>query len=830
MGIFSNPKLKKFATNLFVVGLVLVSGIVPATVSAQEGSGTPPTTPPVTTPSTTSFDPAVNPLLKGYQYAQGDTGPSQDPESGKSCRYYVREGSTSQTFSNKGCIEEDGRFSMCEKDTTIEGSVIRGACVYSGGGTSGGEVDTDVEQLGSAVAQVGDDALASAMKGVALFILMLAGTLLAWIGMAFNWVVINTIFDFGAIFGASESMITAWGVMRDVGNIILLFGFILMGVLTILNLHDYPVKKTIPGLIIFAVLLNFSLFASQTVIDVANAFSAVFYEQASSKCEAGVDLKDCIKSDNGGISAIIAQQAGVTSALSISKENHLNQTPMGEGIIMLGLALFVTIAAIVLLAATIMLVIRAVVLCFLMVVSPIGFAGMAIPPLKGLAKSWWNQLLKQAFFAPVFLLLIFVSLKLTEGISKGVLDSGKGLANALAGGTFGGMGIIVTFMVVIGFMIASIVAASKVGAMGAGFATNAAGSLVLGGMARATNFTVGGAAWAAQYGLQRTPKVRDWGVTQVAVNRGLRPLQKANMDLRAAPGMSALLGTMGVKAGAKPGDHIAFADMQHQMHDIAGGKKSAELGETYAGEVKSNKLESEAHHGKLSNEMVAYLGTLSTKELEGLHGIKEGLDSLAKNLSPEQFENLMKSDKLTDIEKGKLKGGRYKEIMGAKTETEARDALKKMSKEDLENLPNGAFSDGSVILAALNDSQREDLAKSKKRTSLERDLIKAGYEHNLIKTKYDAAVANKDTAAMQTALEGISKLNASQAAKLDKSILTNSEAAYYLSPAVLERLASENKLNAVEMQTVGKNIRNLMEVGENENMRKYLESPAGLLW
>ncbi|MBU0750291.1 hypothetical protein KKH15_02120 [Patescibacteria group bacterium] len=301
---------------------------------------------------------------------------------------------TACTYSDKStttCIrtttEEDGKtvrkYECTNADTsktacTIIGSGIPECTVTELSGTTYDTNDGNVNGVKSFT----DGLLGGALLGVSLFILTLASTLLGFIGSAFNWAVINTIFNFGSIFGTSESMIIAWGVLRDVGNIVLLFGFILMGVLTILNLHDYPVKKTIPGLIIFAVLLNFSLFASQVVIDVSNAFSSIFYEQASSQCENAENVRECVKNDNSGISGIIVEQAGLTSAFSIDEQNGANLTTLGRGIIYLGLALFVTVAAIVLLAATVMLVVRAVMLSFLMVVSPIGFAVWRFRPLR----------------------------------------------------------------------------------------------------------------------------------------------------------------------------------------------------------------------------------------------------------------------------------------------------------------------------------------------------------------------------------------------------------------------------------------------------------------
>ncbi|MDB5264983.1 MAG: hypothetical protein JWN64_554 [Parcubacteria group bacterium] len=321
---------------------------------------------------------------------------------------------------------------------------------------------------------------------LALIVLGISGILLAISGAVFNWVVIRTVFEFGTYFGSSAGTLIAWGVLRDIGNIVLLFGFIFMGIATILNtgaVEGYTAKKALPGLIIFAVLLNFSLFASQAVIDVANGFASVFTAQAGQNCIAGQSPEAC---SQVGIAGAVMHAAGMDKIFSLStigsafgdEWKNISQQPYSYTIFLLCLSIFVTITAVVLLAGAIMLVIRVVVLSLLMVTSPIGFAGMAIPAFSEMAKSWWKALISQSFFAPVYLLLIFISLKLTEGLMQGKAS----LADALlqGNGVAGNMQVVLIFLIVIGFMVASLMAATKLGAAGAGYATKTAGGLALG--------------------------------------------------------------------------------------------------------------------------------------------------------------------------------------------------------------------------------------------------------------------------------------------------------------------------------------------------------------
>ena len=71
-----------------------------------------------------------------------------------------------------------------------------------------------------------------------------------------------------------------WRILRDLGNIIIIFGFLAIGITTILNVNWYGGKmKMLPMLLVSAVFLNFSLFITEAVIDTGNLFATQFYTQ-----------------------------------------------------------------------------------------------------------------------------------------------------------------------------------------------------------------------------------------------------------------------------------------------------------------------------------------------------------------------------------------------------------------------------------------------------------------------------------------------------------------------------------------------------------------------
>ena len=560
--------------------------------------------------------------------------------------------------------------------------------------------------FGDAAAGVVDHTV---VKPIVMFILMFSGWILGVAGTFFNWVVIKTVFQFGTYFGTSDGMLIAWGVLRDISNIGLLFGFIFMGVLLILNVdgggHGHgggiSAKKAIPRLIIFAVLLNFSLFASQVVIDVSNAFASQFATLAGTSCGSAASTPECA---NVGISGQVLQMAGIGSIWG----DGVLKGAGTDSVVLLGLSLFVIITAMVLIAAGIMLVIRVVVLSLLMVTSPIGFAGMVIPGLQGVASKWWHMLISQSFFAPVMLLLIFISLKIADSLNPDgapIVKAFTGEASVVASN----MQVLVVFAVVIGFMIASLAAAAKMGAMGATFATNTASAVSFGLLARGSNLAVGGTARLARLGVQKSP-LKNTGAAQVLVNRGLRPLEKTNLDMRRMPGMGGALGAAGITAGAKPAEHATYGDMAHEVADMRSGAGGRKLKKEYEDELANSALEKNAHAGTLTADDKKHLASLSTKQLEALHGIKDGLTTMAQNLTPGQFESLMGSKELTDEQKGTLRDSRLSALRGA-----TADEVKKWSTKDIEQLANssghGDLVSNAAFLEKLSDDQADALAK-----------------------------------------------------------------------------------------------------------------------
>lgn len=596
----------------------------------------------------------------------------------------------------------------------------------------------------SVVDWISDNTLGFVFKVIAYLILSFSDLILYLVGWLFDLVVNYTVFGFGKYFSVSQGLIQAWGVLRDVSNIALIFGFVMIGVATMLDIHGYEVKKTLPRLIIFAVLLNFSLLASEVIIDTSNVFASVLYSQsgAGGTCSGakttGAEGGDACGTTSisgkiltmGGVFSIFNTEGGASGTLGSDgapvADQSGNTTQSSsfasntqKGMTYLGLAIFVTIAAVVLLAGAIMLIVRAVVLTFLMVLSPIGFAGLAVPPLEKYAAMWWEKILSQSFFAPVYLLLILISLKIGEGIQTG-LGGGANLEHALMAdaASGGSIVIILIFALMIGFMVASLIVAKQMGAMGADFAISTGRKVVSYPFALANR---NGLAPASNYAGRRYNEfVGKLGASNAHGGSGSKRFIAST--LRATGIDEGIAATFGAARKAKVGGFASLDDRQKQLaarkNEAIHATEIAELRDALAQAISTG-------NNDLAEKLAQKLN---------MHGLEEAVktmseaqvEKLGEVLSPEKFEKIMDSKEVGEESKEQMQHARFDRIQTAQ---QAKD----LTTKDLEQLARadntkflGFLQDqGAHGETVLKDEQYDALAKSDRLTDTQRRMVRA---------------------------------------------------------------------------------------------------------
>lgn len=296
-----------------------------------------------------------------------------------------------------------------------------------------------------------------------------------------------------------------WKIFRDLANIFFIFILLWIAISTILGFNSGKTKELIVHLVVVAILMNFSLFITKTVIDGSNIIALHFYNlivtpsadatgtfliPSSSMSGAfmeGLKIQTLYdgsavgaegqetrkgfwsKVKDVGVATVAGAAAGsVPGAVVAGGAALLGGNVINWGkIILIGIfgSALMLIAAYVFLVGAVLMLIRAIVLMFVMMLSPLAFLALALPFAEKYAEPWREALIKQCIFAPAFMTLSYVVVRTIQSPAfKGVVSVTTGdasLASAFTAGSGGGVAMIINFLLVIGLMLGCILVAKK---------------------------------------------------------------------------------------------------------------------------------------------------------------------------------------------------------------------------------------------------------------------------------------------------------------------------------------------------------------------------------
>lgn len=300
----------------------------------------------------------------------------------------------------------------------------------------------------------------------------------------FDYLIDHTIVGFAQLYTElfAIGVDTAWSAFRDVGNIVMIGMFVFVAFAVILNSQTYGLKQFGVRILIVAVLINFSLFFTKSLIDLSNFTASQFRKEIVTTGPDGAE---------GGIAAVFVQRGGLGSGFTGSLgtdgvaglagtaiSNTVSSAFNKNGAVwtyVITATLFFTVAGAIFLFASILLLTRVITFLILMIMSPLAFVAYMTPNMEKWWTQWWSILIKNVIFAPVFLMLIWAVVLITGGI-----DGKESLfTQAIEGGveTTAVGGILNTkaylnLAIVLGLLYASTKVASELSIMGAGYAKN----------------------------------------------------------------------------------------------------------------------------------------------------------------------------------------------------------------------------------------------------------------------------------------------------------------------------------------------------------------------
>ncbi len=322
------------------------------------------------------------------------------------------------------------------------------------------------------------------------FVTTVFGAMVGWFGTIFDYTIQAFVLEFGSRYlntGIGGIIDNLWSTIRDIFNLTFIFGLVYIGFQMILK-NNTDAQKSLGYLLAAALLVNFSLFITKFIVDFSNIAAIQIYSAFSF-------------ADNASIGTHLINLVGLSSSYSATAPIM----DKGGFAYIIGLMMVLIVASFVFAAGAALVTIRYIALNLYLVFSPIMFLGWVFPGMASFSRDYWRGFLGRAFFAPAFVFMIYLSFQILATYE----DNGeaRGLGETLGGGAEPDQTgeTMAFFFLAMGFMIASLIVAQKMGAQGASTAISVGqnirkraqrglGASTAGMAARAGRTAIGGAA------------------------------------------------------------------------------------------------------------------------------------------------------------------------------------------------------------------------------------------------------------------------------------------------------------------------------------------------
>ncbi|HOZ36618.1 MAG TPA: hypothetical protein PLR18_02190 [bacterium] len=272
-------------------------------------------------------------------------------------------------------------------------------------------------------------------------------------------------------FLAQEAVTIGWTIVRDLANMFVVAGILLVAVGTLLNIESYSYKKLLPKLIIGAIVINFSKMIMGFMIDISQVITLTFVH----------GFEDVVAGN-------LFQAIGIEGLLGI-RVDELIQSASGDQVLALLGSLILATIVLVVTAATILVLIayfigRVIILWVAIVLSPLLFVLPFVPSGDKFASQVWSMISKQLFSGPLvtfFLWLSFTIMGMITSEGQSLLAPGVPVDRATEFSMlltrFATTTGVLNFIVVIGLLWTSLMMAQQLGAVGGKLAGNLAGKI-----------------------------------------------------------------------------------------------------------------------------------------------------------------------------------------------------------------------------------------------------------------------------------------------------------------------------------------------------------------
>ncbi|MFH1841260.1 MAG: hypothetical protein ABH800_00555 [Candidatus Nealsonbacteria bacterium] len=246
-----------------------------------------------------------------------------------------------------------------------------------------------------------------------------------------------------------------WILVRDLANIIFIIMLSIIGIATILRIKEYQFQKTLPALIIVALLINFSPIVVGLVVDIFNVLTNFFLDSSAfGKAFSPIttmltDYSRQMFSSIVSSEVSIAEFAGTVFGLAAV-----------GGYFLFGSFVFLIIALIFML--------RVIAFWVLLILAPLAFISYVLPKTRNLFQMWWTQLIQWGIIGFTTAFFIYLSSHLLANTNKFLKI--EDLGDSLSGFDYGIVQLItriLPYVIALVFLLIGIILGLSTGAMGA---------------------------------------------------------------------------------------------------------------------------------------------------------------------------------------------------------------------------------------------------------------------------------------------------------------------------------------------------------------------------
>jgi hypothetical protein len=421
-----------------------------------------------------------------------------------------------------------------------------------------------------------------------------------------------------------------WPIVRDLANMMIVLGFVVIGIATALRIREYEAKQLLVKLIIVALLINFSLLICGIFIDGTNILMNFFFSNVT-LCAPGV-ATPCASSFVPGLTTLGTLFGNIAST-----------DPINFGAALLGMAFFQFIAFFIYILYAIMLLARIIALWMLVILSPLAFVCYVFPATRSVWQMWWKNFFQWCIIGIPAGLFYYIGFKMIANnaaspapIDISTLLTSTGLANYISGA-------ISTILVPGLFLIVGFFVSLQFSAMGAGaimgFANKNKGKILGGGFSalQKASGKAGSALQDSKFG-----KMASSLQSSTSTNAPLRWASKTAGFVMGAPGKTA--GALGNYAATQQKTRSALGRLGEQAGAIPTGidaartQKTIDTGATIAkaalnsGDTKQiATIENDAANGTGQKKASALQALTDLKRLHTVKGFQDANGSVDMN-------------------------------------------------------------------------------------------------------------------------------------------------------------------------------------------------------